>query len=81
MVAVESAGNNAMHSSMERRGRMRAAFDHDLRAQADMGQQSGEVADGIGFRDVNRCHIHDDTSIPVFGQMARSSTPKNRGEH
>jgi hypothetical protein len=31
-----------------------------------MGQQSGEVADGVGFRDVNRCHIHDDTSIPVF---------------
>jgi hypothetical protein len=41
----------------------RFGFDDDLRAQADVRHQTGEVADGFSFRDVDRCHTHDDTSI------------------
>jgi hypothetical protein len=41
-------------------------LDDDLGPGANAGQQTGEVAVGVGFRDVDRCHTHDDTSISVF---------------
>ena len=33
-----------------------APGDDDLHAEADVSQQSGKIAHGVGFRNVDRCH-------------------------
>ena len=57
-----ASGNGGPHNSHG------AGFelDDDLRTQADVRHQSGEVAGGFSFRDVDGCHIHDDTPIQAF---------------
>ena len=51
--------------------RVRTAFDDDLGTGANTGKQAGEVAGGLGFRDVEGCHSHDDTSILWLTQQRK----------
>jgi hypothetical protein len=49
----------------------RFVLDDDFRTQAYMRHHSGEVTGGLCFRDVDRRHTHDDTSIPAFLLVAK----------
>ena len=44
----------------------RATLNDNLRACADAGEQTGEVADYIGIRNVDHCHIHSDTPLWII---------------
>jgi hypothetical protein len=74
MTAGESSDSRAMHASIAARGRcgvqnrdrMRAVLDDDFGIYANMREQTGEIADGICLREVDRCHTHDDTSAPFM---------------
>jgi hypothetical protein len=67
IVAVDSAGNSAMQSEMERRcgsgawikATFSAVLDHDLRTGADPRQQPSEVAGRLRFRDVDHMVSHE----------------------
>jgi hypothetical protein len=52
----------ALNNRAQHNGRRCGVLDDDLDPSADTSQHTGEVAAGVGIRDVDSCHIHNDTS-------------------
>jgi len=49
--------------------------DDDLGSGANAGRHTGKVVAGVGFRDVDGCHTHDDTAIFAHRRRPVDGTP------
>jgi len=54
-------------------GRRRFLFNDDLHSEVGASEQTGEVANRFVFRDTNRCHTDDDTSIVDINAEVQST--------
>jgi hypothetical protein len=58
--------HRALDSNAQHHRTLCIIVDDNLCSGADAGKQTGEIAGCFGLRNVDHCHMHDDTQFDFF---------------